>query len=223
MPGLNYITQPSNKRPSKTGVAATVSSRYNMPRFAEIGQELLAKQLEALFGTLRGEALLIATLSYGLGVRLSHLKTVRLRDVRLGTKSIVIAGRERPIPASILEDLRECIQDRLCGSDASIPGQRREQLLFSKEAFSDLMNGCSMVDATLLGSQEASLAAKISRRPDSRLSIVGSLHRKWAARQGVRSESPLELLDKGPRIVRRRTGGYIDSYYLWRASPVLLG
>lgn len=34
--------------------------------------------------------------------------------------------------------------------------------------------------------------------------------------------SPLELFDKGPRIVRRGRGGVIDAYYLWRASRVLV-
>jgi hypothetical protein len=222
MPALHYIKQPAIVRSRKTDICSKVPSRVK--RFiGEMRQEILAKQLEALLGVLRGEALLIATLSYGLGVRLSHLKTVRVRDVYIGSKRIVIGGRERVVPECILEDLRECLQDRLCGYDASIQGQRREQLLFSEEAFSDLKNGCSIVDAGLATSPESSLAAKISLRPDSRLSIVGSLHRKWAARQGVRLESPLELLDKGPRIVRRRSGGYIDSYYLWRASPVLLG
>ena len=206
--------------------ATPLRSRTHMEqRVAVSGEEregVLAEQLEALLGALRGEALLIATLAYGLGVRLSQLQSVRVRDVRVAAQSVVVAGRERRVPTAVMEDLRECVQELLCGCDASGRGQQRDRPLFSEHGFSELLKGCELVDRLLTRSSDTDLAERVSHRTDSRLRIVAWLHRKFATRRGVRFDSPLDLLDKGPRIVRRRAGGRVDAYYLWKVSPVLL-
>lgn len=183
----------------------------------------LAEHLEVLLGKLRGESLLVATLCYGLGVRVSQLQAVKMRDVSIVEKTIYLAGREREIPEVILGDLEEHIHDRLCGFEASSSSPRREVGLFSVEAFEALAAESRRVDAMFCGRMEIE-SGKGQRAKacfDSRLRILGWFHRRRAARRGIQLRSPIELFDKGPRIVRRGSRGAVDSYYLWRASRVL--
>ena len=80
-------------------------------------RDLTFTYLEALFGKLRGEPLLVATLAYGLAESLSSIRAVRIRDISVFDSSIVVANRIRPIPSALIEDLREFIQERVCGCE----------------------------------------------------------------------------------------------------------
>jgi integrase len=181
-------------------------------------RETLTEHLEKLLGGLRGEALLVATLSYGLGVRVSALREVKVRDVSLADNTIFLTGRERAIPVVIREDLREYLEDK---GDRSASGSRRDQKLFGDEAFTTLADESRRVDAIFSSKLRSTEGRRAKACLDSRLRILGWFHRKRAARKGLRFSSALELFDKGPRIVRRGQGGRVDAYYAWRASRVL--
>lgn len=188
-------------------------------------REALTRACELLFGSLRGEALVAAMLAYGLGVRASELRVLRVRDVCLKDRSIFIMGRYRKLPEHALHDIRELLHDRVCGreaptihSDGSSDGVwRREDLLFSSNAFDLLLEVSRVVN------KQASIIEDLifNKRFDSAFKILSRLHRRSAAKFGVVRESPLELFDKGPRIVRRGRGGVIDAYYVWRAAREL--
>lgn len=188
-------------------------------------REALTRACELLLGSVRGEALVAAMLTYGLGVRVSDLRTLRVRDVCLKDRSIFIMGRYRKLPELALHDIREHLHDRVCGreaptvhSDGSSDGVwRREVLLFSSHAFDSLREVSCVVN------KQAGIISDsgFNERFDSAFKILSRLHRRSAAKFGVACESPLELFDKGPRIVRRGRGGVIDAYYVWRAAREL--
>jgi integrase len=188
-------------------------------------RESLTRSFELLLSSLRGEALVAAMLAYGLGVRVSELRALRVRDVCLKDRSIFVMGRYRKLPEIVLNDLREQIHDRICGrevpavsSDGSPDGVwRRDDLLFSAHAFDALLEIACVVN------KQASMIEDLSfnGRFDSAFKALGRLHRRYAAKFGVTCASPLELFDKGPRIVRRGRGGAIDAYYVWRAAREL--
>jgi hypothetical protein len=178
-------------------------------------RELLVEYLEALFSQLRGEALLIATLAYGLQSHVSQLRMIRIRDVDTIDTCIVLAGHEQSVPAAIFEDLKEHLHEKICGSEATTSICRRDDLLFSDEAFEQLARVTERVDSLYRTRLRSAL---IETRFDSRLRILGWLHCRSAVRKGRRCTSPLELFDKGPRIVRRGRAGSIDAYYVWRAA-----
>lgn len=184
-------------------------------------REAITAHLEVLLGRLRGESLLLAALSYGLGVRISNLREVRMRDVSVAENTMVIGGRERSIPEGIVDDLRDYVQERMCGREASTSLSRREQRLFSDEAFDVFAEESRYVDALFAERLRLSVGERARACLDSRLRILGWFHRKRAARKGVKFTCALDLFDKGPRIVRRRGAGAVDAYYLWRASRVL--
>jgi hypothetical protein len=48
--------------------------------------------------------------------------------------------------------------------------------------------------------------------------LLGRFHAKRALKRGAKLASPLDLFDKGPRIVRRGRRGVIDAYYVWRTA-----
>jgi hypothetical protein len=194
---------------------------YRLESPSTVVREAITAHLEVLLGRLRGEGLLIAALSYGLGVRMSHLREVRMRDVSISENTVVVAGRERLIPEGILEDLRDHVQERMCGREASVNLSRREQRLFSDDAFELFAQESRHVDAMFGEKLRVSVGQRARACLDSRLRILGWFHRKRAARKGIKFSSALDLLDKGPRIVRRRGAGSVDAYYLWRASRVL--
>lgn len=201
--------------------AWTAEGRARLESPSSAVREAITAHLEVLLGRLRGEALLLAALSYGLGVRISHLREIRMRDVSIADNTIVVAGRERAIPAGIVDDLRDFVQERMCGREASVSLSRREQRLFSDEAFDLFAHESRYVDALFAERLRLSVGKRARACLDSRLRILGWFHRKRAARKGLSLGSPLDLFDKGPRIVRRRTAGAVDEYYLWRASRVL--
>jgi len=203
------------------GETQVTSKVYRLESPSTVVREAITAHLEVLLGRLRGEALLIAALSYGLGVRMSHLREVRMRDVSISEKTVTVGGRERVIPEGILEDLRDHVQERMCGRDASASLCRREQRLFSNDAFDLFAQESRYVDAMFAEKLRVSVGQRARACLDSRLRILGWFHRKRAARKGIKFSSALDLLDKGPRIVRRRGAGSVDAYYLWRASRVL--
>ncbi len=206
---------------NELSVAQGTGSRGRLESPGIAVREAITAHLEVLLGRLRGESLLLATLSYGLGVRMSHLREVRMRDVSIADNTLLVAGRERTIPEGILDDLRDYVQERMCGREASISLSRREQRLFSDEAFDLFAEESRYVDSLFVERLRVSVGKRARVCLDSRLRILGWFHRKRAARKGVKLASALDLFDKGPRIVRRREAGAVDAYYLWRASRVL--
>ncbi len=173
------------------------------------------EELEPIFSKLRGTGLILATLSYGLGVRITELRSVRVRDVNLSSGLIRIEGGVRAIPLLLVDDLREYIHERLCGSEASLTVSKREQRLFGDEAFESLLEQLSVFHP-MRGSQELGAQGLMERCFNRIFRILAWRHARAAVRSGTKVRSPLELFDKGPRIVRRGRLGSVDQYYLWR-------
>ena len=178
-------------------------------------RSIAPEDVERFLNQLRGEALLIGALSYDLGLRLSQLRFLRVRDVNLVARAIELSDGRKSIPAAIFEDLKEHIHEKLCGAEASAVAHKRDQLLFSHRAFESVLLSCVSFFAT---GREANADNVFGVRiKDNFLRVMGWFHTKRAARRGGRVESPLGLFDKGPRIVRRDRGGAVNSYYVWRA------
>lgn len=191
------------------------------------------EHVERFLNGLRGESLLVGALSYDLGLRLSQLRFLRVRDVNLVNRTVSLSDGVRPIPQALFEDLREHIAEKLCGGDViARVGNKRDQLLFSQGAFEGVLASCAAFfaaqgsenihdDATTeVGSSAltAHPSTEIGQKVrDNFLRVMGWFHSKRAAQRGGKIESPLGLFDKGPKIVRRERGGAINSYYLWRA------
>lgn len=110
--------------------------------------------------------------------------------------------------------------------------QRRDQPLFSHEAFEHVLEACASFFAgascgvcnhhtaseLTISALHATQGTELGQRVrDNFLRVVGWFHSKRAARRGGAVASPLGLFDKGPKIVRRDRGGVVHSYYLWRA------
>lgn len=197
---------------------ALAPARASVPAHSEI---------EGLLTALRGEALLVAALAYGLRVRLSDLEDLRVSDVGIFDGSIVIGNREMVIPRAITDDMREFLQERICGCDASESWKSQEthvqtprgysvrnDFLFSQDSFSAVRAALSERGEHFTGLEFHSYELK---RVDSYLRILGWLQRRAARIQGVSCDSALDLFSKGPRIMRRGRGGIIQGYYLWRA------
>lgn len=225
---IHHASNPENTMRTPRGVIESnpietrlTDESYRLESPSTLVREAITTHLEVLLGRLRGEALLIAALSYGLGVRMSHLREVRMRDIIISENTVVVGGRERQIPEGILEDLRDHVQERMCGREVSNNFSRREQRLFSDDAFDLFAQESRYVDAMFAERLRVSMGQRARACLDSRLRILGWFHKKRAARKGIKFSSALDLLDKGPRIVRRRGAGSIDAYYLWRASRVL--
>jgi hypothetical protein len=206
-------------------------------------RELSLLYVEELFRTLRGEALLIAALSYGLAVSVDALRQVRMRDVGLFDRTILVRGKEYPIPRGITDDLREFFQERICGCDASVafgssyshasPNTQprflggasiQNDLLFSSSAFSSLEESAqNTVNAVVQTHTANAHQREISVSFNFQLKILARAHRRYAALRKHLITSPLDLFDKGPRIVRRGRGGVVSAYYLWRAARIVVG
>jgi hypothetical protein len=179
--------------------------------------------VERFLNHLRGEALLIGALSYDLGLKLSQLRFLRIRDVNLSARAIELSDGRRAIPHAIFEDLREHIHEKLCGADASSVANKRDQLLFSHESFEQVLLHCASFFRAA-ENQDVAEADGVSVQPsrggrvrDNFLRVMGWFHTRRAARRGGQVSSPLGLFEKGPRIVRRDRCGAVSSYYLWRA------
>ena len=188
------------------------------PKVSEILKRLpTTEDLEPVFSRLRGVDLILATLSYGLGVRVSDLQGVRVRDVHVSNRMIVIGGVARPLPLLVVDDLRDHIHEKLCGSDASVSVSKREQRVFSDEDLRGFFKQLSEYQQARIseGREEALLTEPCLNRI---FRVLGRFHSKRATGRGARLRSPLELFDKGPRIVRRGRWGVVDAYYLWRTA-----
>jgi integrase len=185
--------------------------------------------LEDLLRRLRGGSLLLAVLSYDLGLRVSQLVKVRIRDVNTSRGTIIAGGRERSIPALIVDDLRDYIHERLCGSDASYSAGKCDQPLFSadivectREACVRWLGLCGQSDTGRWAHGFSSELIASETMPeiaaDALLRVSGRCHKRSALRHGLKVSSPLDLFDKGPRIVRRKSAGCVDAYYVWRTT-----
>lgn len=181
------------------------------------------EDVERFLNHLRGEALLIGALSYDLGLKLSQLRFLRVRDVNLSARAIELSDGRRAIPHAIFEDLREHIHEKLCGADASLVSNKRDQLLFSHESFEQVLLNCASFFRAP-ENQDVPMSDGVSVQPnlggrvrDNFLRVMGWFHTRRAARRGGQVSSPLGLFEKGPRIVRRDRCGAVSSYYLWRA------
>ena len=103
----------SSKIPSKVSAvekesdaSAVVICRRQEP--ASHGLRGIAPEhVERFLNGLRGEALLVGALSYDLGLRLSQLRFLRVRDVNLVNRTVSLSEEVRPIPQALFEDLRE--------------------------------------------------------------------------------------------------------------------
>jgi hypothetical protein len=206
---LPRLEKVENGPKGSVGEAVSATSRA---RVGEVRRRLPSvEQMEPLFGRLRGADLILATLAYGLGVRVSDLHTVRVRDVNLSAKCIVIAGTLYSLPAALTDDIRDFIHERLCGSEASVTVSRREQRIFSEQDFESFFAQVARYQL------EAGQAGVLTERCLNRIfRLLGRFHARKASKRGAKVASPLDLFDKGPRIVRRGRWGVIDAYYLWR-------
>jgi len=223
--------------------AAVPLARYEKPATpSRVSQEtrkrgpglkaIAPEHVERFLNQLHGEALLVGALSYDLGLRLSQLRFLRVRDVNLTARVIELSEGAKPIPNALYEDLKEHVSDKVCGADCARVGQKRDQLLFSPEAFEHVLVTCASFFAGSsreVANQDSASDQRISalhsnqgtelgqRVRDNFLRVMGWFHSKRAARRGGGIASPLGLFDKGPKIVRRDRGGAVHSYYLWRA------
>lgn len=198
------------------------------------------EHLESLFSRLKDGALLIAALAYGLEISVSDVCSIRVRDVNIASESVVIKGRVHQVPKMVLEDLREYLQEKLCGYEASVSLSKRDQPLFlpgEREIFQrEVMSWWKVFKLTQErnepGTQEQGVdsnyesamkeVVEVARILDRALGLVGRAHLCRAQRRNTEISSALELFDKGPRIVRRNRYGALTAYYVWRAR-VLLG
>lgn len=217
----------------RSGLAALPSESERPVRSARLGLKALAPEhLEGFLNLLHGEALLVGALSYDLGLRLSQLRFLRIRDVNLVARVIELSDGPRRIPESLFDDLKEHVSEKMCGRECRQGESKRDQILFSHEAFEGVLNACASFLAKFPGNvadpKDASevrissigrsrRAEAAPRVRDNLLRVVGWFITKRIARRGGQVESPLGLFDKGPKIVRRARGGGVQSYYLWRA------
>lgn len=187
-----------------------------------VTREALGEYVEHLFTEVRGEALLIAALAYGLEVGLDELRALQIRDVRLLDGVIILGGCEYSLPIAIVEDMQEQMRRYVRSAECTPPRRAMNKLFFSSQAF-------SQIEAMLLAldNDYCSRLGRYSGRSEDRcmnirLKMLGWFHRRWANRvTGVRYQSALDLFDKGPRINRRRSRGVQDMYYVWRLSRVV--
>lgn len=211
----------------------TCSNVSNETRKRGTGLKAIAPEhVERFLNQLHGEALLVGALSYDLGLRLSQLRFLRVRDVNLTARVIELSDGAKPIPVSLFEDLKEHISEKVCGGEVARGVQKRDQLLFSHQAFEHVLLTCAsffggasrevanhdsasdLTISVLHSSQGTELGQRVR---DNFLRVMGWFHSKRAARRGGTIASPLGLFDKGPKIVRRDRGGAVHSYYRWRA------
>jgi hypothetical protein len=213
--------------------AATSFNVSNQDRKGAAGLKSIAPEhVERFLNQLHGEALIVGALSYDLGLRLSQLRFLRVRDVNLTARVIELSEGAKPISALLFEDLKEHISEKVYGGEVGHGVQRRDQPLFSHEAFEHVLEACASFFAgascevgnhhtaseLTISALHATQGTELGQRVrDNFLRVMGWFHSKRAARRGGAVASPLGLFDKGPKIVRRDRGGVVHSYYLWRA------
>jgi hypothetical protein len=205
-------------------------------------KRLSPEVMEALLSRIHGGPMLLAALAYGCGVRLSSLRFVRMRNIYLSRETIELEGKRHSIPVALIDDLREYLHQRMCGSEACDGVFRREALLFTPESFVSLRQHaelCILQGAISWIDSECArlLVGDLSERfLETSLLLLSRQHRRrLAAKEKVEKvrrkkgrhdlsstpDSPLELLDKGPMIVRRDRAGGVNAYYLWRCGAGL--
>jgi len=227
------VGEPTVTRHQRAATPTTPSIGSKEARKRGAGLKAIAPEhVERFLNQLHGEALLVGALSYDLGLRLSQLRFLRVRDVNLSARVIELSDGAKHIPAALYEDLKELVSERVCGSEVGRGIQKRDQLLFSHEAFEHVLMTCASFFAGAsreVANQDSGSDLTISalhsnqgtelgqRVHDNFLRVMGWFHSKRAARRGGGIASPLGLFDKGPKIVRRDRGGAVHSYYLWRA------
>lgn len=209
----NVIKSLSILRQSK---AAPQSDSRRERQIAEVMKRLPStEEMEPFFSQLRGVNLILATLSYGLKVTVSELQGLRIRDVNLATHHVVLNGVARPLPSLVIDDVREYLNERVCGSEASVTVSKREQRLFSEHdlrGFFEYVTDYQRVLIADKGPDQALTEGCFNRI----FRVLGRFHARGAAKRGTKLRSPLDLFDKGPKIVRRGRWGVVDAYYLWR-------
>lgn len=185
-------------------------------------REALGEYVEHLFNEVRGEALLIAALAYGLEVTLDDLRTVQIRDVRLSDGVVILGGCERDLPSALREDMQEQMRRYSIRGEDMPRGRNLDRLFFSSDAFSQIEKTLSNLESCYQGRFRRFGGSNEERYFNVRLKVLGWFHKRWASRvAGVYYQSALDLFDKGPRINRRRGGGMQDIYYVWRLSRVV--
>lgn len=222
------------KRHESTVQVGGVSIAPRKPlRASQSGLRAIAPEhVERFLNQLHGEALLVGALSYDLGLRLSQLRFLRVRDVNLTARVIELSDGPKQIPTAVFDDLKDHISEKMSGVESGRGVQKRDQLLFSHQAFEHVLLTCASFFAGARGEVEnddsasdltisalhSNQGTELGQRVrDNFLRVMGWFHTKKAARRGGRVDSPLGLFDKGPKIVRRDRGGAVHSYYLWRA------
>jgi hypothetical protein len=223
----------AERRESPAPVSGVSLSNRKAPRGSQAGLKAIAPEhVERFLNQLHGEALLVGALSYDLGLRLSQLRFLRVRNVNLTARVIELSDGAKPIPAAVFDDLKDLIGEKMSGGEPSRGAHKRDQLLFSHQAFEHVLLTCAsffagarhevenedsasdLTISALHAHQGTDLGQRVR---DNFLRVMGWFHTKKAARRGGRVASPLGLFDKGPKIVRRDRGGAVHSYYLWRA------
>jgi hypothetical protein len=223
-----------HESPAPAAVPGVSLSPQKAPRTSPpAGLRAIAPEhVERFLNQLHGEALLIGALSYDLGLRLSQLRFLRVRDVNLTARVIELSDGAKQIPVAVFDDLKDLMSEKMSGSELGHGVHKRDQLIFSHEGFEHVLLTCTsffagerrevenddsasdLTVSALHSNQGTELGQRVR---DNFLRVMGWFHTKRAARRGGRVESPLGLFDKGPKIVRRDRGGAVHSYYLWRA------
>ncbi len=225
-------------RSSRDLLSTEASITPHARRFIRHGS---TEHLETLFSRLKDGPLLIAVLSYGLGLPASDVCSIRIRDVNITSQSVMVKCIAYQVPKMVLEDLREYIQDKLCGYEASVSLSKRDQRLFSEaehriargEVLSwwrifEVTRECNKCRESITGGYLASeclesaikCSDSVAGIIDRALGLIGRVHLHRAKRRGAKFFSALELFDKGPRIVRRSRRGVVTAYYVWRSQGV---
>ncbi len=185
-------------------------------------RETLGAYAEQLFNQLRGEALVIAALAYGLQLNLSALRKLKVRDVHLMDNVIVIQGVEREIPVEIRADVQEHVKSLCEGAQSLPPLQVMNEPLFLRESFLKIEHMLLSLEREYEVRLNYKAGHNRARCSNVRLRILGWFHKRRAQQvAGGTLHSALELFDKGPLINRRRGGGMQDAYYVWRLSRVV--
>lgn len=176
------------------------NSKFSISPYAYgAGTPTCSEQIQSLLRWGRGPALISLALTLDCNVPFRALKRIRLNDVDCDGGVIRISRTYYRIHDSLLEDLKEIVQNQSCGSLVH-QGERvrsESSFLFSEELI-----------ALVLGKLKE---CKISPK-------------KWRSfgeeileeRKSFDTQSPLDLFSRGPKILRRLSGGSSISHYFWR-------
>ncbi len=180
----------------------------------------------------------MALLAYDLQLPISLLTHVRIRDVNLIARTIVVRNRLLPLPNAALDELREQIQERLgtplhraapLFTSSDLTTLHREIAHWWRSArqtpphHSPPQGDLRAADGSLVIHHATQQPHAHCRIFDRGLALLARLHLRSTRCGSRKPRSPLELFDRGPRIVRRTCTGAINAYYLWRTRyPLVL-